>query len=81
MSQIHKYITATDQPTCTHLYLVHEIDGFHEINRLLLLVILEPDCKALGQEGVESKDELRVPVEKGLHTDNYSVSINPASKN
>jgi hypothetical protein len=66
---------------CVYLDLVDEIDGFHEINRLLLLVILQPDCKALGQEGVESEDELRVPVEKGLDTDNYPVGINPASRN
>ena len=57
------------------LNLVYEIDGFHEINRLLLL--LQLDCITLGQEGIEAKDELRVPVEECLDTNNDSVGINP----
>jgi|JXWR01.1.fsa_nt_gb hypothetical protein len=61
-----------------YLNLVYEIDGFHEINRLLLL--LQLDCITLGQEGIEAKDELRVPVEECLDTNNDSVGINPASR-
>lgn len=62
---------------CGDLDLVDEIDGLHEVNRLLLQV-LELDGKSLGQEGVEAKDELVVAIEEGLDTDDDASGVDPA---
>lgn len=57
------------------LNLVDEVDGLDEIDGLLL--VLQPDCKALGQEGVEPEDQLGVPVEERLDADNHPVGVDP----
>ena len=61
------------------LDLVDEADGLHEVDGLLVAVeVLELDGESLGQEGVESEDELRVAVEEGLDADDDARRVDPA---
>ena len=62
------------------LDLVDEADGLHEVDGLLVPVeVLQLDGESLGQEGVESGDELRVAIEEGLDTDDDARGVDPVT--
>ena len=66
------------------LDLVDEVDGLHEVDGLLLVAggavdVLELDGEALGQEGVEAEDELRVAAEERLHPDDDARRVDPGA--
>ena len=67
------------------LDLVDEVDGLHEVDGLLLVAgggavdVLQLDGEALGQEGVEAEDELRVAAEERLHPDDDARRVDPGA--